>query len=94
MLYALLAGCGPLRAGEALDLEIDKHISEDFRTLYIVQKAKRGVIQPYLKTKNGTREVGLCRQLAEMLREYAGDRHSGLLFHSSRRATLTIKRAQ
>src|SRR5258708_6345528 len=27
MLYALLAGCGPLRAREALGLEIDKHIS-------------------------------------------------------------------
>src|SRR5438094_5900372 len=57
MLYALLAGCGPLRAGEALGLEIDKHISPDFRTLYIQQKAKRGEIQPYLKTKNGEREV-------------------------------------
>jgi hypothetical protein len=41
MLYALLAGCGPLRAGEALGLEIDRHISTDFRTLYIQQKAKR-----------------------------------------------------
>jgi integrase len=88
LLYALLAGCGPLRAGEALGLEIDKHISEDFRTLYIVQKAKRGVIQPYLKTKNGTREVDLCRQLAEMLGEYVGDRRSGLLFHSSTGAQL------
>jgi hypothetical protein len=27
VLYALLAGCGPLRAGEALGLEIGKHIS-------------------------------------------------------------------
>jgi len=27
VLYALLAGCGPLRAGEALGLEIDKQIS-------------------------------------------------------------------
>ena len=88
VLYALLAGCGPLRAGEALGLEIDKHISEDFRTLCIVQKAKRGVIQPYLKTKNGMREVDLCRQLAEMLREYLGDRRSGLLFHSSTGAQL------
>ena len=88
VLYALLAGCGPLRAGEALGLEIDKHISEDFRTLYIVQKAKRGVIQPYLKTKNGTREVDLCRQLAEMLSEYVGDRRSCLLFHSSTGAQL------
>jgi hypothetical protein len=78
----------PLRAGEALGLEIDKHISEDFRTLYIVQKAKRGEIQPYLKTENGTREVDLCSQLAKMLRECVGDRRSGFLFHSSTGAQL------
>ena len=88
VLYALLAGCGPLRAGEALGLEIDKHISQDFRTLCIVQKAKRGEIQPYLKTKNGAREVDLCSQLANTLREYVGDRRSGLLFHSSTGAQL------
>src|SRR5215475_9899434 len=69
VLYALLVGCGPLRAGEALGLEIDKHISEDFRTLSIVQKAKRGLIQPYLKTKNGTREVDLYRRLGGILRK-------------------------
>jgi hypothetical protein len=83
MLYALLAGCGPLRAGEALGIEIDKHISDDFRTLYIMQKAKRGQIQPYLKTKNGTRHVDLCAQVADVLREFVGRRLSGLLFHSS-----------
>jgi hypothetical protein len=83
VLYALLAGCGPLRAGEALGLEIDKHISEDFRTLSIVQKAKRGEIQPYLKTKNGVREVDLCSELASMLREFVGNRRSGLLFQTS-----------
>jgi hypothetical protein len=54
VLYALLAGCGPMRAGEALGLEIDKHISEDCRTLYIRQKAKRGILQPYTKTRSGT----------------------------------------
>lgn len=83
MLYALLAGCGPLRAGEALGLEIDKHITQDFRTLQIVQKAKRGLIQPYLKSKNGTREVDLCRPLAEMLGEFVDGRRAGLLFHFS-----------
>jgi integrase len=88
MLYALLAGCGPLRAGEALGLEIDEHISRDFRTLLVRQKAKRGEIQPYLKTKNGTREVDLCTPLAKMLREYVGNRRSGLLFHSSTGAQL------
>jgi hypothetical protein len=54
VLYALLAGCGPLLAGEALGLEIGKHISEDYRTLRIEQKAKRGIIQLFLKTKNGS----------------------------------------
>jgi hypothetical protein len=88
MLYALLAGCGPLRVGEVLGIEIDKHISDDFRTLYIMQKAKRGQIQPYLKTKNGTRHVDLCAQLADMLREFVGHRRSGLLFRSSTGAQL------
>ena len=88
MLYTLLAGCGPLRAGEALGLEIDKHISSDFRTLTVVQKAKRGEIQTYLKTENGTRQVDLCSSLASVLREYVGDRKSGSLFHSSTGAQL------
>lgn len=83
MLYALLAGCGPLRAGEALGLEIDKHISSDFRTLSIVQKAKSGKLYPYLKTINGTRQVDLCPELAAFLREFVGNRTSGLLFRSS-----------
>jgi len=83
VLYALLAGCGPLRAGEALGLEIDKHISDDYRTLSIEQKAKRGEIQPYLKTKNGAREVDLCSSLAATLKEFIGTRTSGLLFHTS-----------
>jgi hypothetical protein len=83
MLFALLAGCGPLRVGEALGLEIGKHISDDFRTLRIIQKAKGGLIQPYLKTKNGTREIDLCVDLAAMLKEYVGERTSGLLFHTA-----------
>jgi hypothetical protein len=88
VLYALLAGCGPLCAGEALGLEIDKHISEDFRTLSIMQKAERGEIQPYLKTKNGAREVDLCTELAAMPREFVGERRSGLLFQTSSGAQL------
>jgi len=83
VLYALLAGCGPLRAGEALGLDIGKHISEDCRTLYIRQKAKRGDIQPYMKTENGERDVDLCTPLAAMLKEFMGTRTSGLLFCTS-----------
>jgi|SRR5579862_4850 len=88
VLYALLAGCGPLRAGEALGLEIGKHISEDCRTLYIRQKAKRGEIQPYMKTQNGERDVDLCTTIAKMLKEHIGNRASGLLFCSSTGAQL------
>jgi len=88
MLYALLAGCGPLRAGEALGLEVGKHISPDYRTLYIQQKAKRGEIQPYLKTKSGERQVDLCCSLAKMLRDFVGKRTEGLLFRSSTGAQL------
>ena len=80
---ALLAGCGPLRAGEALGLEIDKHISDDCRTLYIRQKAKRGIIQKRLKTKNGERDVDLCASLAALLKKFIGERTSGLLFCTS-----------
>jgi integrase len=79
VLYALLAGCGPLRVGEALGLEI-KHISPDFRTLRIEQKAKCGKLQPYLKTANGEREVDLCSDLSDMLREHVGGRTTGLVF--------------
>lgn len=93
VLYALLAGCGPLRAGEALGLEIGKHVSHDCRTLYIRQKAKRGIIQPWTKTQSGTqvqcdgeaigRDVDLCTELAGMLRNFIGSRTSGLLFCTS-----------
>jgi hypothetical protein len=88
VLYALLAGCGPLRAGEALGLEINKHISSDFRTLTIAQKAKCGEIQPYLKTKSGEREVDLCSSLAKVLRNFVGGRTEGLLFRTSTGAQL------
>jgi hypothetical protein len=93
VLYALLAGCGPMRAREALGLEIDKHISEDCRTHYIRQKAKRGILQPYTKTRSGTevnldgecigRDVDLSSTLARLIKEFIGNRTSGLLFCTS-----------
>jgi hypothetical protein len=50
-----------------IGLETGKHISEDFRTLYIRQKAKRGKLQLHMKTQNGERDVDLCSPLAAML---------------------------
>ena len=91
MLLELLAGCGAMRAGEALGLEIDKHISKDFRTLYIRQKAIRGKIEHFTKTHSGTeiecedgeiigRDVDLSKELAARLRAFVGNRKSGLVF--------------
>jgi hypothetical protein len=83
VLFALLGGCGPLRAGEALGLDVGKHLSADFRTLRIQQKAKRGETQPYLKTKAGERDVDLCTGLAALLRDFLGGRREGLLFRTA-----------
>jgi hypothetical protein len=73
----------PMRAGEALGLDI-RSIHEDFRTLEIVQKAKRGELQDHMKTKNADsrhgRVVDLSDPLAAMLRDFVGGRTSGLVF--------------
>src|SRR5437588_9846483 len=73
---------GAMRAGEALGLDI-RSIHEDFRTLEIVQKAKRGELQDHMKTKNADsrhgRVVDLSEPLAAMLREFVGGRTSGLV---------------
>lgn len=83
MFCALLGGTG-LRAGEAMGLEIDKHISEDFRTLYIRQKVRRTKLEHFLKTDAGRRDVDLCPALATMLEAYVGGRTSGFLFHNEK----------
>lgn len=81
MFCALLGGTG-LRAGEALGLEVGKHISDDFNTLYIRQKVRRGKLEDFLKTEGGRRDVDICPALAEMLKRYVGERTSGFLFQN------------
>jgi integrase len=88
MFCALLGGTG-LRAGEAIGLEIDKHISEDFRTLYIRQKVRRTKLELFLKTDAGRRDVDLCPKLTALLKAYVGDRTSGFLFQNRRRHFLS-----
>jgi integrase len=83
MFLALLAGTG-LRAGEALGIEIGKHISADFKTLYIRQKVRRTKLEDFLKTDAGRREVDLCPAMATMLKEFVGERTSGFLFVNRR----------
>lgn len=81
MLYVLLGATG-LRFGEAVGLEIDKHISDDFSTLLIRQKVWYGRVQAFLKTENGVRDIDLHPTISAMLKKFVGDRTSGLLFCS------------
>ena len=80
VLFALLASSG-LRFGEALGLDI-KNISPNCSTIKIVEKAWGSEVQDRLKTESGEREVDLHSSIAAMLRNFIGDRNSGLLFQS------------
>jgi len=78
VLYALLAGSG-LRIGEALGVEV-KHLTGE--VLQIRQRAWYGEILPGTKTENGNRDIDLHPDLSAMLKNYIGDRKSGLLFQT------------
>lgn len=81
VLYALLAGSG-LRIGEALGLEVGKHISNDGRTLHVRQSVWEGVTQKP-KTASAVRDVDLCPALATMLTVFIAGRTSGFLFQNA-----------
>jgi integrase len=81
MLYVLLGASG-LRFGEALGLEIEKHVSDDCSTLLIRQKVWDGRVQQFLKTENGVRDIDLHPDVAAVLKRFIGDRTSGFLFSS------------
>jgi len=76
----ILCGAAGLRIGEALGLEIDKHISSDFLTLSIEQKARHCKIEKRLKTKSATRKVDLHPAISGLLKEFVGGRPTGYLF--------------
>ena len=80
VLYALLAGSG-LRIGEALGLELGKHVSNDCRTLYVRQSVWEGVTQKP-KTASAVRDVDLCPALATMLNAFVAGRTTGFLFQN------------
>jgi integrase len=88
MLYTLCASTG-LRIGEALGVDIARHISADCSVIKVQEKVWKGEIQGFLKTANGKREVELHSSVAAMLREFIGDRTSGLLFCSRNGKPLT-----
>ena len=77
VLYVLLAGTG-LRVGEALGLEV-KHLSVDCRTITIEQSCWQGSIQSP-KTKSAYRQIDVSADLANLLKQFIGDRESGFIF--------------
>jgi integrase len=81
VLFALLAGTG-LRIGEALGLEVGKHISPDCRTLDIRQSVWHCNTQAP-KTQNAVRKVHLCSDLANMLKTFIGNRTDDFLFRNN-----------
>ena len=81
MLFILLAASG-LRIGEALGLEIDKHLTDDCTTILIRQKVRQCKVESYVKTDNAYRDVDIHSSVAKMLKEYIGDRNSGFLFRT------------
>ena len=78
----ILCGAAGLRIGEALGLEIDKHVSPDFLTISIEQKARHGKVEGRLKTASAFRKVDLHPKIATMLKEFVGERKSGFLFRT------------
>ncbi len=79
MLFVLCGAAG-LRIGEALGIEIDKHVSENFRTMTIAQKVRHCHIEERLKTGNAERQVDLHPDVAAQLKQFVGDRQRGFLF--------------
>ena len=75
--FALLAG-GGLRAGEGLALEVSDLQGS---VLHVKQNLdQRKLDTP--KTAAGTREVDLAPELAELMRNYIGERTSGFIFRT------------
>jgi integrase len=81
-MFFIVCGAGGLREGEALGIEIDKHLSSDCGTIRVKQKARRGKVEQRLKTASAQRNVELHPDVAKLLKEFVGTRTGGLLFQT------------
>ncbi len=79
-LIFILLGATGARIGEMLAVEIDKHISSDFRTISIEQKVHKGLVENRLKTEASRRKVDLHPDISVILRWFMADRKTGFLF--------------
>jgi len=72
---ALLAGSSA-RISELLALRIEKHISNDRKTLYIRQQRKKdgSGVTDVLKTPAACRDIDLHSSIAKMLDDFIGGR--------------------
>ena len=68
----ILCGAAGLRIGEALGIEINKHVSPDFLTISIKQKIHHGRVEQRHKTANGGRQVDLHWRLPLSSRSSSG----------------------
>jgi integrase len=87
MLFVLAGG---LRIGEALGVEIDKHLSADCSTITVEQKARRGRVERRVKSVNAKREVDLHPAVAKLLKGFIGTRTTGFLFETRNGSPLTL----
>jgi len=79
-MLSILCGATEMRIGEMLGLEIDKHFADDFTTILVRQQAKGTKLTSDVKTKNAVRDIDIHPDVARQLREFIGDRSSGLVF--------------
>lgn len=88
MLFTL-AGATEERVGELLGIEIDKHISADFRTIAIDQYIMGGskIVQG-VRASVSRREVDLHPDIAAVLETFVGDNENGFLFRTGRNTPL------
>jgi integrase len=86
----IIAAAGGLRIGEALGIEVDKHLSPDCSTLSIKQKARQGRLEGRLKTPSAIRQVDLHSEIAKLLRDFIGTRNTGLLFQTKSGKPLSL----
>ena len=93
MLYALCAASG-MRIGEALGIEIDKHVLDAGSTLVLRQKAWNGKIHNFLKTGNARREIDLHSSVAKMLLDFVGEKDRSGLLHRKGEAPFAIEYPQ
>ena len=87
VLFALFGATG-MRAGEAFGLPIE-NIDLDRNIITVKQSVWRGQIQQP-KTAAALREIDITPEIAEVLREYIGERTSGLLFQTKSGKPLSL----